>query len=133
MNESAIDDLLTQRLTTWYSEVSLWMPGSSDSIRACDACHWELKVVIDPEAWPHELVDSLAAGVNNVVAQVTASEVEEFGSDLAATEAVVQSTVLAVLATHGGDIVDVLVQCIRYRVEAFEMLELELAELGGFS
>lgn len=132
MNESAIDDLLTQSLNGWYSEVSQWMPGSPDSIRACDSCHWELKVVIDPEAWPHELVDSLAAGVERVVGQVTESDVEERGSDPVATEAAVQATVLRVLARHGGDIVDVLEQCIRYRVEAFEMLELDLAELGGF-
>ena len=132
MNESAIEDLLTQSLNGWYSEVSQWMPGSSDSIRACEACHWELKVVIDPEAWPHELVDSLAAGVKRVVMQVTESEIEERGTEPESTESAVQSIVLGVLARHGGDIVDVLEQCIRYRVEAFELLELELAELGGF-
>jgi len=132
MNESAIEDLLTQSLHGWYSEVSEWMPGSAESIRACEACHWQLKVVIDPEAWPHELVDSLAAGVARVVAQVTESELEESPGDPGDTESAVQSTVLRVLARHGGDIVDVLEQCIHYRVEAFELLELELAELGGF-
>lgn len=132
MNECAIDDLLTQSLNAWYSEVSEWMPDSTVSFRSCGACHWELRVVIDPEEWPHELVDSLAAGVTRVVDQVTESEFEDHGGDRRDVEAAVRATVLAGLVRHRGDIVDVLEQCISYRVEAFEMLELELAALSGY-
>ena len=132
MNESAIDDLLTQSLSTWYSHVSQWMPGAAASFRPCNALHGELAVVIAAEAWPHELVDDLAALVEKLVQQVTESFLEEFGGDLVFTEAAARSTVMRVLVLHGEHIRDVLEQCIRYRLEAFELLELELAELGGF-
>jgi hypothetical protein len=132
MNEPAIDDLLTESLYGWYSEVSQWMPDSAESVRTCEGCHAELTVVIDPEAWPHELIDSLASVIDRTVRQVTESHLEECGGDPLAAESDTRAKVMSVLVLHGGDIGDVLEQCIRHRLEAFEMFELELAELDGF-
>lgn len=132
MNESAVHDLLTQNLKTWYGKVSEWMPNSSESVRTSDTCRRELAVVIDPEAWPRELVDSLAQLVNELVIQVTESFLEEPWGDTALTEASARSAVMRALMRQRGDIADVLEHCIRYRLEAFDLLELELAELGGF-
>lgn len=131
MNQSAINDLLAQSLNSWYSEVSQWMPDSSERFTVCEASHRELNIVIQTEAWPHDLVDSLAALVNRVVRQVTESLLEDPGNDLVITASAARSTVMGVLLRHGGDIRDVLEQCIRYRLEAFELFELELAELSN--
>jgi len=132
MNKFAIDDMLDQSLTAWYGEVSLWMPDSSNPPRFCQGCHGELAPVIDPQAWPHELVESLAAMIDRVVRQLTESDIEDSAGDPVATVEGARSTVMAALTQHRGDIADVLEQCVRYRLDAFEMLERELAQLVGF-
>ncbi len=132
MNTRAIDDLLDQSLSAWCSEVSLWMPDSSGAPRQCGAYHGELTPIIDPEEWPHELVDNFAAAIDWVVRQVAESDIEDRLGDPEAMVVAARCTVMAMLVRHRGDISDVLEQCIRYRLLAFEMFERELAELVGF-
>ena len=131
MNDSAIDDLLGTSLYVWYSHVSQWMPGSYESIRPCENCHWELRSVIDPEAWPHELVDGLAAAVDAVSGHVAHSMIEE-GAEPRSAADMSRGIVLEKLFANRDDIRDVLEQCIPYRLQAYEELEFDLATLGGF-
>lgn len=129
MNALAIDDLLSTTLYSWYTDVSQWVPGSSESLRPCGECHWELAAIIKVSDWPHELVDALVAAIDGVVRHVAESFQEDgVGADAAAAQA--REVVMGELGDHADDIRDVLEQCIPYRLQAFAELELDLARLG---
>ncbi|MEP6482448.1 MAG: hypothetical protein ABJA94_10625 [Rhodoglobus sp.] len=130
MNEHAIDDLLSTALYSWYTAVARWMPGSLEATKACADCHHALTAVIEPEEWPHELVDNLAAALSEVVRQVAESILEEEPGDPEIGASLAQAIVMARFVRHRADIVDVLEQCIPPRRAAFLELELDLAQLG---
>jgi hypothetical protein len=128
MNKPAIDDLLSTTLYSWYSDVAQWMPQSPESTEPCEDCHADLAPIVDVQAWPHELMDGLAAAIEGIVRHVALS-FQEDGDDDAVASVRAREIVMAGVAARASDVRDVLEQCVVYRLQAYQELDFDLARL----
>ncbi len=120
MNRSAIDDLLHTTLSRWYESLADWAPPGRLSAATCTSCHRSpLAQHLEVEEWPHDLVHQLVALLGDLHGQVSSSVPDGAARDRALGH------LRARIREHSCDVLDVLVECVEPRVQAWVRRELE--------
>lgn len=132
-----VDDYIDGILSSWYTRAALWIPTGRPLDARCDLCHESaLAEVIDLTFWPHDLVHHLVLAVAGAVQHVGASLSEELSpldprGAISIERTAARGMVIASLSAHSDEMLDVLEQCVRYRLDDFESeLEHRRAEFG---
>ncbi len=122
MNPRAIDDLLSTVLSAFYRSAAAWTPPGRVSEGTCTNCSSSLlSELIDTWRWPHDLMHDLASSLTALVGQIAESSVDADRprppepDDLALAAASVRRA----LAPYRIDILDVLIQCVEPRLDAY--------------
>lgn len=132
MNQESVEDFIGTILCGWYARASLWMPPG-DAARYCATCERSaLASVIPVDRWPHDLIHQLATSLAAAEAHVriSISEEREFSPislgwlrDSPRVKA--RRLVVASVTARSADVLDVLEECVRYRLDDHATLDLE--------
>ena len=132
MNRPAIDDLLSNVISTWCESVAEWVAPGALSGATCSSCRdTALAAVLNVADWPHDLIHQFATEVESSIAIVAESlrtetdlhvigEIEEYRQTC--TKDVpdcVRDYVTRVLTSRSADLLDVLHECVSDRIDAW--------------
>lgn len=129
MNQTSVDDFTGTILSAWYAVASQWSPPGDD-VGPCVGCaRSPLADVLDIRDYPHDIIHSLAMPLVAAVDHVGISLAEEH---VAPDSPTARQLVAASLVGRSEEIVDVLENCVRYRIDRYVTFELErtLLEFG---
>lgn len=141
MNQESVDDFIGTLLYGWYARASLWMPPG-DRAQSCAVCEGSaLASVIPVDRWPHDLIHQLTTSLITAEAHVRISLSEERSAYRTADPVTwlrnrphpaARRMVVASIVARSAEVLDVLEECVRYRLDDHAMLDLEgsLLELG---
>ena len=137
MKQLYVDDYVGTILSAWYTRAALWVPGEGgpEALISCELCSGSpLADVIDVTAWPHELIHHLAFTLGAALGHVEISVAEDSRTGSAMSRLTVPITARRMMTTslraRSAEMSDVLENCVLYRIEDRELMDLERSLLG---
>jgi hypothetical protein len=125
-----LEEILSATLECWYARVAEWAPPGAAIAGSCRDCAASVAApIFDGQLWPHSIVHELTVALAILESRVSESLSEErFGSAASRSPEVVMDArrlVVNGVRAASGDIVDVLEQCLRPRLDAWVLREVE--------
>ncbi|MCY7411760.1 MAG: hypothetical protein LH471_01770 [Salinibacterium sp.] len=124
MHQLPLDEILGAALETWYARVTEWVPPGIAIDRLCTECDSSTAAtILENHLWPHSIVHELTVVLAILERQLSESVAEDRLERARSSSVAVSVEVRAVLAARvlaaREDIVDVLEQCLRPRLDAW--------------
>jgi len=124
MHQLPLDEIVGAALESWYARVAGWSPPGSAIDRHCAECGSSpAATILENQLWPHSIVHELTVVLAILERQLSESVAEDRLERARHSSVAVSIEVRAVLAARvlavQEDIVDVLEQCLRPRLDAW--------------
>jgi hypothetical protein len=132
MHQLPLQEILGATLECWYARVAEWRPPGAAITGSCRECAESVAApIVDGQLWPHSIVHQLTVELAILEARVSESLSEERFESATPRSPEVAMDARRLVAdgvwAASGDIVDVLDHCLRPRLDAWVLCEVESA------